>query len=303
MSSLILWKLPYKDYLASWMFDKLMFSKHILLWHSPIPNFVQKSVATRTDKENWNCFLISAVSLHHAYLCCIWDNVFPILQELLRSFLSWDPFDQSQRVTVGRHFQHLCTGTQRKEKLASCCRLDEVDVCRNKLSNICIPTVIVDIWRINLPLFFPEEVLKLRCYLNTQGIGIFLYIRYLPHAWGVHSRLSLLLLTEPWFAFACSVGCILGFSIVSWFPVFVEGEKEFSISEWWQLQGWPVSFFCWELKPASQMSELFHGSLRLWSMLAFDAGFTCCSLYFWGCFISSPMTLIWDGHWMLLISS
>jgi len=29
-----------------------MFSKHILLWHSPIPNFVQKSVATRTDKEN-----------------------------------------------------------------------------------------------------------------------------------------------------------------------------------------------------------------------------------------------------------
>lgn len=211
------------------MFDKLMFSKHILLWHSHIPNFVQKSVATRTDKENWNCFLISAVSLHHAYLCCIWDNVFPILQELLRSFLSWDPFDQSQRVTVGRHFQHLCTGTQRKEKLASCCRLDEVDVCRNKLSNICIPTVIVDIWRINLPLFFPEEVLKLRCYLNTQGIGIFLYIRYLPHAWGVHSRLSLLLLTEPWFAFTCGVGWILGFSIVSWFPVFVEGEKESSV--------------------------------------------------------------------------
>lgn len=143
-----------------------MFSKHILLWHSPIPNFVQKSVATRTDKENWNCFLISAVSLHHAYLCCIWDNVFPILQELLRSFLSWDPFDQSQRVTVGRHFQHLCTGTQRKEKLASCCRLDEVDVCRNKLSNICIPTVIVDIWRINLPLFFSRGSFKAQMLLE-----------------------------------------------------------------------------------------------------------------------------------------
>lgn len=304
MSSLILWKLPYKDYLASWMFDKLMFSKHILLWHSPIPNFVQKSAATRTDKENWNCFLISAVSLHHAYLHCIWDNVSPVLQEVLRSFLSWDPFGQSQRVTVGRHFQHLCTGTQRKEKLASCCRLDEVDVCRNKLSNICIPTVIVDIWRINLPLFFSRGSFKAQMLLEYPRHRHFLVHQISSSCMG--SPQQTVVATAHRALICLYVWCRLYFRLLHrvLVPSICRGRKrEFSISEWWQLQGWPVSFFCWELKPASQMSELFHGSLRLWSMLAFDAGFTCCSPYFWGCFISSPMTLIWDGHWMLLISS
>lgn len=164
--------------------------------------------------------------------------------------------------------------------------------------------VIVDIWRINLPLFFSRGSFKAQMLLEYPRHRHFLVHQISSSCMG--SPQQTVVATAHRALICLYVYCRLDFRLlhlVSWFPVFVEGEKEFSISEWWQLQGWPVSFFCWELKPASQMSELFHGSLRLWSMLAFDAGFTCCSLYFWGCFISSPMTLIWDGHWMLLISS
>lgn len=144
----------------------------------------KKSVATIIAKRNLNCS--SAVFLYHTCPGFILDNTFLVLhlQELPRSFLFWDPFDQSQPATIGRHFPAAiyCHPKERKHGIT----LKKVNVSLSKLSIILIPMVFVDIWiEKDTPINFTRGKVKAQMLseyrdnteiMNGWSTGILLYL-------------------------------------------------------------------------------------------------------------------------------